>query len=134
MKLKALATAVLATTTMGLSVARPGLSQTDLNAQLRQAVCSQNWSQAIQVVDQMKKVSAPEYTSELTMYRGRLVALASSGARVPSSDLNCSAGSTAIISDNAPARISDSRVPAKANGSVMVSAINMRSGGNEYFR
>lgn len=134
MKLKAIFTAVLTTTTMGLSVPRPGLAQTDLNAQLRQAVCSQNWSQAVQVVDQMKKVSAPEYTSQLTMYRGRLEALANSGARVPSSELNCSAGSTAIAANNAPTRSSDSRVPAKANGSVIVSAINMRSGGNEYFR
>lgn len=135
MNLKALTTAVLATTTMGLSVAHPGVAQTDLNTQLRQAVCSQNWSQAIQVVEQMKKVSAPEYTSQLTMYRGRLEALANSGARIPSSEMNCSAGGTATIAaNNAPARISDSRVPAKANGSVIVSTINMRSGGNQYFR
>lgn len=105
MKLKVLATAVLATTTMGLSVARPGLSQTNLNAQLRQAICTQNWSQAVQVVDQMKKVSTPEYASQLTMYRGQLTALASSGARVPSSNLNCSAGGTAIASNSTPARV-----------------------------
>jgi hypothetical protein len=134
MKLNILATAVLATTAMGLSVARPALSQTDLNAQLRQAVCSQNWSQAIQVVDQMKKNSEPEYASQLTMYRSRLEVLANSGARVLSSELNCSAGSTAITSDNSPARSTDTRMPVNANASVVVSAINMRSGGNEYFR
>ena len=134
MKLKVLATAVLATTTIGLSVARPGLSQTDLNAQLRQAVCTQNWSQAIRVVDQMKKVSRPEYASQLTMYRGRLEVLASSDTRVPGGELNCSVGGTAIASDNAPARSTDTRVPVNANGSVIVSAINMRSGGNQYFR
>jgi len=135
MNLKALTTAVLATTTMSLSVAHPGVAQTDLNTQLRQAVCSQNWSQAIQVVEQMKKVSAPEYTSQLTMYRGRLEALANSGAKIPSSELNCSAGGiTTIAANNAAIRISDSRVPTKANGSVIVSAINMRPGGNQYFR
>jgi hypothetical protein len=138
MKLKILATAVLATTTIGLSVARPGVAKTDLNAQLKQAVCSQNWNQAIQVVDQMKKVSGSEYASQLTMYRGRLEALANSGARVPSSELNCSAGNTVAITataaNNAPARSSDSRVPTNTKGAVIVSAINMRSGGNQYFR
>lgn len=133
MKLKVLATAVLATTTMGLSVARPGLSQTDLNAQLRQAVCTQNWSQAIRVVDQMKKASRPEYASQLTMYRGRLEVLANSDTRVPSGELNCSAGG-AIASDNAPTRSTDTRVPVNANASVTVSAIDMRLGGNQYFR
>lgn len=70
--------------------------QPNLNAQLQQAICTQNWSQAIQVVDKMKKVSTSEYASQLTIYRGRLEALANSKARVPSADLNCSADGIAI--------------------------------------
>lgn len=133
MKFKALTTAMLVAT-MGLSTAHPGLSQTDLNAQLQQNICTQNWSRAIQVVDQMKKVASPGYASQLTMYRGRLEAMASSGARVPSNELNCSASRPANAVSNAPTRSLDSSVPATANGSVIVSAINMRSGGNQYFR
>jgi hypothetical protein len=128
MKFKALTTAMLVAT-MGLSTARPGLSQTDLNAQLQQSICTQNWSRAIQVVDQMKKVSASEYASQLTMYRGRLEAMARSGARVPSNELNCSASRPALAVSNASTRSLDSNVPATTNGSVIVSAINMRSGG-----
>jgi hypothetical protein len=91
MKLKALATAVLATTAMGLSVARPGLSVPDLNAQLQQAVCSQNWIQAIQITEQMKKVVGSEYASQLTRYQGRLESLAREGTRVPTAQMSCSA-------------------------------------------
>ncbi|MBE9130235.1 MULTISPECIES: hypothetical protein [unclassified Coleofasciculus] len=57
----------------------------DLNAQLKQAFCSQNWSQAIKVIDRMLVVeSDAESRSQLMAYRQRLQGLASSESDVPS--------------------------------------------------
>ncbi|MBW4647331.1 MAG: hypothetical protein KME06_01320 [Kastovskya adunca ATA6-11-RM4] len=101
MKLKTLTTAVLLGV-IQLAVARPGLSQTpapaparpDLNAQLQQSLCSQNWGRAIQVVDQMRRVAAPQYSSQLLLYRGRLQALVQSRSKVPVETFNCAAANT----------------------------------------
>lgn len=99
MKFRALATAILVTT-FGLSAAHPGLAQADLNTQLHQAVCTQKWSRAIQIIDQMKKAARPEYTAQLTTYRARLEAIASSGANSSGEDFGCrvtSAASSTLV-------------------------------------
>ncbi|PZD75285.1 hypothetical protein C1752_00028 [Acaryochloris thomasi RCC1774] len=48
-----------------------GQSITSLNQQLQQSVGSQNWSQAIQIIDQMVKVS-PGQAASLNQYRSEL--------------------------------------------------------------
>jgi hypothetical protein len=58
----------------------PGLTVEDLNAQLRAAVCSQNWSQAIQVIDKMS-AAYPAYRPTLILYRSRLLAILSDGGQ-----------------------------------------------------
>lgn len=66
----------------------------DLNAQLKQAICRQNWSQAIKVIDRMLAIeSDAESRSQLMAYRQRLQGLASSESQVPSELLaDCAAG------------------------------------------
>lgn len=53
-----------------------------LNARLQQAVASQRWAEAIQVIDQML-VAAPEQANSLRSYRSQLVKLQAAGVRVP---------------------------------------------------
>jgi aspartyl protease family protein len=57
-----------------------GQSITSLNQQLQQAVSSQNWSQAIQIIDQMVKV-APVQAASLNQYRSRLQQLQQSSSQ-----------------------------------------------------
>ncbi|MGB7444497.1 MAG: hypothetical protein WA919_25815 [Coleofasciculaceae cyanobacterium] len=72
---------------MGLAN-RPSLAQTDLNVELKQALCDQNWGKAIEIVDQMR-AEAPQSAEELVMYRSRLQALIDSGARVDNWPSDC---------------------------------------------
>lgn len=64
-----------------------------LDAQLQQATCSQNWGQAIQLVD--RALSAPlaarqpGYRSQLLSYRNRLQSLRASGAQIPNWQQQC---------------------------------------------
>ena len=51
-----------------------GQSITSLNQQLQQSVSSQNWSQAIQIIDQMIQ-AAPEQAASLRQYRTQLQGL-----------------------------------------------------------
>jgi len=83
MKLNVLvSTAII--TTIGL-VAIPSLSQTDLNAelngQLKQAICAQQWRRAIQILDRMK-ARVPQMESELMAYRRQIQTLANSRTRI----------------------------------------------------
>lgn len=66
----------------------PSLAQTDLNLELKQALCDQNWGKAIEIVDQMR-VEAPQSSEELVMYQSRLRALIDSGARVDNWPSDC---------------------------------------------
>lgn len=70
MKRKFLASAATITI-LGL-LASPTLSQTDtnaeLNAQLKQAICTQQWRRAIHVLNRMK-ARVPQMESELNSYR-----------------------------------------------------------------
>ena len=72
---------------------RIGFSQTDLNAQLRQALCSQNWGQAIEILDQMNRAAGPQYRSQINLYRARVQALARENVKLSKSIDNCSAPS-----------------------------------------
>lgn len=78
MNLKRLTTAigVVALAFLPLAAARPSLSQTDLNLQLQQALCAQNWGGALKILSQMKTAAGPEYAAQITMYQGRIEALA----------------------------------------------------------
>ncbi|MEQ9551432.1 MAG: hypothetical protein RIM23_17700 [Coleofasciculus sp. G3-WIS-01] len=69
-----------------------------LNAQLRQAVCTQNWSQAINVVNRMigqtiGQTDSQEVRQQLLDYKQKLQGFASSDSVVPASELpDCSPG------------------------------------------
>ncbi|MBD0343742.1 MAG: hypothetical protein ICV63_02660 [Coleofasciculus sp. Co-bin14] len=99
MKLRVLITAILlgaielvllAATRPSLSqTAPPGLSQPDLNVELRQALCTQNWERAIQIVDRMKRAAGRQYNSQLTLYRGQLEAIARENTRIPGWTTGC---------------------------------------------
>lgn len=56
----------------------------NLNNELQQAVCQQNWSQAVRVVDDMRKVVRnPRQQQELVSYRQTLVRLSQSRSSIP---------------------------------------------------
>jgi hypothetical protein len=72
---------------------RIGLSQANLNAQLRQALCSQNWGQAIEILDQMKRATDPKYRSQINLYRARIQVLARENVKLSKVIDNCTAPS-----------------------------------------
>jgi hypothetical protein len=102
MKLQRLSTAILVVTIelVLLATARPGIAQTDLNAELRQALCAQNWGQALDVLDRMKRASGREYASQINLYRARVQVLARQNVKLSSVMERCS---TSSPSDSAPA-------------------------------
>ncbi|MFB2833933.1 hypothetical protein [Floridanema evergladense] len=69
---------------LGLSVS-PSLSQTDinaeLNAELKQAICTQQWRKAIRILDSMR-ARVPQLESQLVSYRRQIQTLANSRARI----------------------------------------------------
>ncbi|MBD1900935.1 hypothetical protein NDI44_04480 [Trichocoleus sp. DQ-A3] len=69
----------------------------NLNASLQKAVCAQNWTQAIKVIDRMRKVVRdPNTQSQLVAYRQQLQGLANSDVPVPASVLTgCTAAQSA---------------------------------------
>ncbi|HEY9652837.1 MAG TPA: hypothetical protein V6C95_19425 [Coleofasciculaceae cyanobacterium] len=107
MKLKVVTTALLlsALPFIPLAITLPSLSQSptpspspsqpDLNVQLQQALCAQNWGRTLQILDQMKRRASPEYASQITLYRGRIAAIARENAKVPGWTVGCSGGGTA---------------------------------------
>lgn len=76
----------------GTSSKKPSIEQ--LNADLKQAVCVQNWSQAIKVVNQLMAVApSPESRTQLEAYREQLRGIANSGSKIPPDLLTgCGAG------------------------------------------
>lgn len=64
----------------------------DLNAQLQQAVCRNNWSQAINVINQMiGQTNSPEVRQQLVDYKQKLQNFVNSDVIIPSSELpDCS--------------------------------------------
>ena len=91
-----------------LTAARPSLAQPDLNVQLRQALCAQNWGQALQVLAQMKRAVEPRYTSQINLYRSRIQVLARENVQLSKLIDNCSAPSPA---NSAPANSSTPPAP-----------------------
>ncbi|MGB0563995.1 MAG: retropepsin-like aspartic protease family protein [Spirulinaceae cyanobacterium] len=65
-----------------LFLPRPSQANNQLNAQLNAAICGQNWYQAIQVIQRMKRI-APHAAGRLAAYQSRLQALADRGLYVP---------------------------------------------------
>jgi hypothetical protein len=84
MKLRALTTATVlgAMALVQPAAASRSSSQTDLNTQLEQALCAQNWGRAFQIIDRMKSAAGPEYASQLTLYRGQLEVIARENVNV----------------------------------------------------
>ena len=77
------------------SAGTPRAPQEDLNAQLTQAVCSQNWSQAIKIIDRMiaSSPNSGEVREQLINYRSRLQSFANSNAEIPREALaDCASG------------------------------------------
>lgn len=68
-------------------------SPEQLNTNLKQAVCRQNWSQALQIIDQMLAIApSPETRDQLVTYRERIQGLANSTGTIPPASLpDCSA-------------------------------------------
>lgn len=98
MKFRILTTAILVGAIELVATVRPGLSQTDLNAQLQQALCGQNWGRAIQVVDQMKRVAGRQYAAQLTLYQGQLEVFARENVRIASGIEGCANTSSPTVS------------------------------------
>jgi hypothetical protein len=67
----------------------------ELNADLKKAVCGQNWPQALKVIDQMTAIApSAEVRSDLVTYRSQLQGLANSGSNIPPESLpGCTPGS-----------------------------------------
>ena len=105
MKLKVLTTIILlsAMELVQLAAADPSFSQNDLNAQLQESLCGQNWGRALQIIDQMKKVAGREYASQLTLYRGRIEVLARENARVSGWTEGCAGGKASSGGSQSPA-------------------------------
>jgi hypothetical protein len=66
----------------------------ELNASLKQAVCSQNWSQALRIIDQMLALEpSAEARSQLLNYRSQIQNIVNSGSKIPPQLLpDCNAG------------------------------------------
>lgn len=66
------------------SSASPKVTLESLNAQLRQSVCNQNWSQSVRLINQMLPIApSPQVRSELVSYQRRLQNLAASRSKIP---------------------------------------------------
>jgi hypothetical protein len=64
-------------------------SMAELNTDLKQAVCSQNWRQAVKVINQMVAIApSPEERNQLVTYRSQLQGLANSNSRIPLESLS----------------------------------------------
>lgn len=85
---------------VGLLAPRTSQANSQLNQQLSTAICGQNWYQAIQIIQQMKRL-APQAAGRLAAYQSRLQALADRGIYVP--DWQCSSGGLPSAEDAAPA-------------------------------
>ena len=141
MKFKDLIPALLLTV-MGLvplAAARPSLSQTkpttgsppNLNLQLQQALCAQNWGQALQILDRMKSAAEPEYASQIVMYRGRIEALARENAQVPGLTQKCTAPSQSTpqpANNSVPPTPEPSSIPSTPEPSSMPPALPNSNG------
>lgn len=72
----------------------PNLPPEDLNTEIKEALCSQNWPQALKLINQMIAVTPnSEVRSQLMTYQRQLQDFANSRRRLPAESLpNCSSG------------------------------------------
>ncbi len=70
-----------------------------LNGILRQAICAQDWNQAIRAINEMKSL-APNYAARLTVYQSRLQTLASQNIFVL--NWNCEGGGLPNVMEGSP--------------------------------
>jgi aspartyl protease family protein len=112
MKFRFAAIALLATG-FNLIFSPSGRSQS-LNEALTSAICAQDWSRALQTIQEIKQVS-PEHGSQLTAYQSRLQNLAAQRVYLPG--WSCSSGGLPTASAIAPTQSSSTsgvfRVPIK---------------------
>jgi hypothetical protein len=83
---------------LGVS-ANQSFAATDLNAQLKQALCAQNWQQALKIVDQMRS-RAPQDSDRLLQYRSQLEVLANANASIPNWPADCPGKGVAVAPPN----------------------------------
>lgn len=137
MKLKFLASAATISI-FGLFV-NPSLSQTDINAelnsQLKQAICTQQWRKAINILNRMR-TRVPQMESELVSYRRQIQTLANSRARIQqnwppqyctSAATNTPAPTTQtvpVIAPTTPATATATPTNSAVTGEVAVNQIN----------
>ncbi|NEO26110.1 MAG: hypothetical protein F6K03_04240 [Kamptonema sp. SIO4C4] len=69
------------------AVSPPSFAQ-NLNAQLRTAICDQNWGEAIEIIDRMAERS-PDNADSLRRYRQRLQDLRNAEVHIPDWSENC---------------------------------------------
>jgi glucose/arabinose dehydrogenase len=101
MKAKVIAIALLLNT-LGFTAVPRSVAQ-DANTQLQQAVCTQDWKEAIAIVDQLL-AATPQQSSErnqLTTYRRRLQALSTSNANIPNWSKRCTTQAVPAPATNA---------------------------------
>jgi hypothetical protein len=65
----------------------------DLNQQLKQALCVQDWKKSLIILDQMKKIS-PQYSGTIITYRQQIAILAKNNEIVPNWPTDCAAKSS----------------------------------------
>ena len=88
MKARILAMAVLLST---IGLASPSSKAQDLNAPLQEAMCAQDWKQAIALVDQMIAATPVQSSRRdaLATYRSQLEGLSTSSANIPNWSQRC---------------------------------------------
>jgi len=96
----------------------------DLNAQLKQALCAQNWQRALRIVDQMRSL-APQDSDRLLQYRSQLEVLANANASIPNWPTDCPSKGVAVAPPNrvAPAAPSAPTSPSAPSAPQPTSAV-----------
>ncbi|NEO32963.1 MAG: hypothetical protein F6K36_21570 [Symploca sp. SIO3C6] len=92
MQLRTLTTAILLTV-IELIFAGSSLAEIDLNAELKNSLCAQDWEKAIEILDLMK-AAAPESAEEITLYRSRIYGFIDSGVVVLNWPSDCTIDDT----------------------------------------
>lgn len=86
--LKRLSLSVVTLFATMVSVVPISHAQVDLNVELKQALCSQDWQKTLRVLDRMI-VASPEYATEIRVYRGRIAAFAQKKVKFPNWTTGC---------------------------------------------
>lgn len=112
MKLRILALSLILWAT-GLVSPQPSQGSNQLNEQLRQAICGQNWYRAIQIIQRMKQL-APQDAGRLTVYQNRLQSLAERNLRLP--DWNCATEGLPTAADDPAGEVFTVPIVARLGG------------------